>query len=227
MSGGRWPARPSPSARSPSAWASSAPSRLHSPKIGKLEVVRPRPRAPRQALLPSRPAWARRRASPRSAKLQLALASGPPRGAALLVSALGGTSPRERRGAHPVPSTFIPEPLHSRGCPMANQHTSALRLADRRRAHERGVRRDSRPRGALFGRSARAGALCLRTGRSDATPRRPRNARRVLGMYATMRELGGPGTVVGVDEVGRGSVAGPLMVCAVALPDEPIIWGPQ
>ena len=48
---------------------------------------------------------------------------------------------------------------------------------------------------------------------------------RVRGMYATMRDLGGSGVVVGVDEVGRGSVAGPLMVCAVCLPDEPIIWG--
>ena len=48
---------------------------------------------------------------------------------------------------------------------------------------------------------------------------------RVEGMYAAMRELGGDGVVVGVDEVGRGSVAGPLTVCAVCLPDEPRIWG--
>lgn len=48
---------------------------------------------------------------------------------------------------------------------------------------------------------------------------------RVEGMYARMRELGGTGVVVGVDEVGRGSVAGPLTVCAVCLPDEPRIWG--
>ena len=39
---------------------------------------------------------------------------------------------------------------------------------------------------------------------------------RVEGMYARMRELGGAGVVVGVDEVGRG---------AVCLPDEPRIWG--
>ena len=44
-------------------------------------------------------------------------------------------------------------------------------------------------------------------------------------MYARMRELGGAGVVVGVDEVGRGSVAGPLTVCAVCLPNEPRIWG--
>ena len=48
---------------------------------------------------------------------------------------------------------------------------------------------------------------------------------RVDGMYRAMRELGGDGVVVGVDEVGRGSVAGPLTVCAVCLPAEPRIWG--
>ncbi|OUO62391.1 ribonuclease HII [Collinsella sp. An271] len=48
---------------------------------------------------------------------------------------------------------------------------------------------------------------------------------RVIDMYRSMRELGGSGVVVGVDEVGRGSVAGPLTVCAVCLPEEPIIWG--
>ena len=48
---------------------------------------------------------------------------------------------------------------------------------------------------------------------------------RVNAMYRAMRELGGSGVVVGVDEVGRGSVAGPLTVCAVCLPDEPRIWG--
>lgn len=48
---------------------------------------------------------------------------------------------------------------------------------------------------------------------------------RVLDMYAAMREFGGEGVVVGVDEVGRGSVAGPLTVCAICLPVEPVIWG--
>lgn len=48
---------------------------------------------------------------------------------------------------------------------------------------------------------------------------------RVHGMYELMREMGGPGIVVGVDEVGRGSIAGPLTVGAVALPDEPEIAG--
>lgn len=48
---------------------------------------------------------------------------------------------------------------------------------------------------------------------------------RVRGMYALMRELGGRGLALGVDEVGRGSVAGPLTVAAVALPDEPVVWG--
>lgn len=48
---------------------------------------------------------------------------------------------------------------------------------------------------------------------------------RVLGMYVLMRELGGDGVVLGVDEVGRGAVAGPLTVAAVALPDDPVVWG--
>lgn len=48
---------------------------------------------------------------------------------------------------------------------------------------------------------------------------------RVEDMYETMFELGGDGVVVGVDEVGRGSVAGPLTVCAVCLPAQPRIWG--
>lgn len=48
---------------------------------------------------------------------------------------------------------------------------------------------------------------------------------RVQAMYDTQQDLGGKGIVVGVDEVGRGAVAGPLTVAAVVLPAEPIIWG--
>ena len=48
---------------------------------------------------------------------------------------------------------------------------------------------------------------------------------RVDEMYRFQRELGGEGIILGVDEVGRGSIAGPLTVCAVALPDEPHIYG--
>ena len=48
---------------------------------------------------------------------------------------------------------------------------------------------------------------------------------RVEGMYSLMREMGGDGIVLGLDEVGRGSVAGPVTVCAVALPDDPKVWG--
>lgn len=43
--------------------------------------------------------------------------------------------------------------------------------------------------------------------------------------YRLMRELGGDGVVVGVDEVGRGAVAGPLTVAAVCLPEEPLVLG--
>lgn len=50
-------------------------------------------------------------------------------------------------------------------------------------------------------------------------------AQRLAVMYREMRELGGDGVIVGVDEVGRGSVAGPLTVCAVCLPDTPHILG--
>ncbi len=55
--------------------------------------------------------------------------------------------------------------------------------------------------------------------------RETRERERVAGLYAAQRELGGDGVVVGVDEVGRGAVAGPLTVAAVALPTEPIVWG--
>lgn len=48
---------------------------------------------------------------------------------------------------------------------------------------------------------------------------------RVEAMYALQRELGGPGVVIGVDEVGRGAIAGPLTVAAVCLPQEPVVWG--
>lgn len=48
---------------------------------------------------------------------------------------------------------------------------------------------------------------------------------RVDAMYEAMYAEGGSGIIVGLDEVGRGSVAGPLTVCAVALPAEPRIYG--
>lgn len=48
---------------------------------------------------------------------------------------------------------------------------------------------------------------------------------RVRTMYALQKEFGGDGVVLGVDEVGRGAIAGPLTVAAVALPSDPIVWG--
>lgn len=48
---------------------------------------------------------------------------------------------------------------------------------------------------------------------------------RVDRLYAFQNELGGCGTVIGVDEVGRGAVAGPLTVAAVVLPRVPHIMG--
>ena len=48
---------------------------------------------------------------------------------------------------------------------------------------------------------------------------------RVRAMYELQDELAGGGLALGIDEVGRGALAGPLTVCAVALPKEPLIWG--
>ena len=48
---------------------------------------------------------------------------------------------------------------------------------------------------------------------------------RVNRMYEYQAALAPQGVVVGIDEVGRGSIAGPLTVCAVVLPDTPRIWG--
>lgn len=70
--------------------------------------------------------------------------------------------------------------------------------------------------------------LQVRKARERAQRRYDREAAergRVDAMYDLMHEMGGTGVVVGVDEVGRGSVAGPLTVCAVSLPDDPRIWG--
>ena len=49
--------------------------------------------------------------------------------------------------------------------------------------------------------------------------------KRVESMYAFQREVAGSGIVLGLDEVGRGPLAGPLTVAAVALPYVSYIWG--
>ena len=48
---------------------------------------------------------------------------------------------------------------------------------------------------------------------------------KTLELYRFMEEEGGSGIVVGVDEVGRGPLAGPLTVAAVVLPPQPVIVG--
>ncbi|NTU88354.1 MAG: ribonuclease HII [Actinobacteria bacterium] len=48
---------------------------------------------------------------------------------------------------------------------------------------------------------------------------------RTRALYTAQIEFGGTGMVVGIDEVGRGAVAGPLTVAAVVLPLEPLIIG--
>jgi ribonuclease HII len=48
---------------------------------------------------------------------------------------------------------------------------------------------------------------------------------RVSAMYALQREIAKGGVCVGLDEVGRGPLAGPLAVGAVVLPETPLIGG--
>ena len=48
---------------------------------------------------------------------------------------------------------------------------------------------------------------------------------RVEDMYAFEKQISGGGVVVGLDEVGRGPLAGPLAVGAVVLPEKPVIYG--
>jgi ribonuclease HII len=52
-----------------------------------------------------------------------------------------------------------------------------------------------------------------------------KEAARLAGMYEFQAQLARGGVAVGLDEVGRGPVAGPLAVAAVVLPDEPRILG--
>ncbi len=63
----------------------------------------------------------------------------------------------------------------------------------------------------------------------DATRRRleaaDREEARLAGMYEFQERLAAGGLAVGLDEVGRGPVAGPLAVAAVVLPDAPRIEG--
>lgn len=55
--------------------------------------------------------------------------------------------------------------------------------------------------------------------------RMDRERERVDRMYDYQAALAKTGPVVGIDEVGRGAIAGPLTVCAVILPDRPRIQG--
>jgi ribonuclease HII len=53
----------------------------------------------------------------------------------------------------------------------------------------------------------------------------PDEQKRTEALYERQREAGAAACVIGIDEVGRGSVAGPLTVAAVVLPLEPLILG--
>lgn len=76
-----------------------------------------------------------------------------------------------------------------------------------------------------FSDDPRAGVVSSVSSARRRLARLEKERQRVEHMYQKMHELGGNGVVLGVDEVGRGSVAGPLTVCAVALPASPILWG--
>ena len=76
-----------------------------------------------------------------------------------------------------------------------------------------------------FRNDERATVRALAASAARRAERAASERRRVLDMYELGRSLGGQGLILGLDEVGRGSVAGPLTVGAVALPDEPVVWG--
>ena len=67
---------------------------------------------------------------------------------------------------------------------------------------------------------ARAIGVARRRAQAEAAERD-----RVSEMYRFQRDLAGGAVFVGVDEVGRGPLAGPLTVCAIQLPDDPQIPG--
>ena len=73
----------------------------------------------------------------------------------------------------------------------------------------------------------RAGVTSACSAARSARERRKRERDRTSRMYATERALRDEGWLViaGVDEVGRGALAGPLTVAAVVLPPEPRIEG--
>ena len=104
-------------------------------------------------------------------------------------------------GPHPVTAREVAAALAD--APLEEARTLVERYAD-----------DPRKQVAAAVRSARR-----RIEREEA------ERARVEGMYALQLELGGSGVVVGVDEVGRGAIAGPRTVAAVCLPAEPVIWG--
>ncbi|MGI6216793.1 MAG: ribonuclease HII [Coriobacteriales bacterium] len=76
-----------------------------------------------------------------------------------------------------------------------------------------------------YGDDPRAGLIkAISTARRRLDKERKEHDR-VEAMYEIMRKAGDDKVVVGIDEVGRGSIAGPLTVGAVVLPNEPIIEG--
>lgn len=80
---------------------------------------------------------------------------------------------------------------------------------------------------AEWGDDARAGVRAACESARARRDRRRKERVRTSRMYQTERDLrdDGWGTIAGVDEVGRGALAGPMTVAAVVLPAEPRIEG--
>jgi ribonuclease HII len=80
---------------------------------------------------------------------------------------------------------------------------------------------------ALWSLDDRAGVRAACRMAARARERRERESARTSAMYRTEHSLRQAGCqlIAGVDEVGRGALAGPLTVAAVVLPIEPLIEG--
>ena len=91
-----------------------------------------------------------------------------------------------------------------------------IKLADEERLKEFERKYGNVPRASV--------QKALATARNHIEKMRAEHAR-VDEMYELMRRAGDDKVVVGIDEVGRGALAGPLTVAAVVLPNDPIIEG--
>lgn len=77
---------------------------------------------------------------------------------------------------------------------------------------------------SLYVHDSRRSVQTFLQARRRAHEKESRERTRVREMYALEHTLGGE-LAIGIDEVGRGPLAGPLTVAAVVLPQAPFIWG--